>query len=166
MGRRLLLMTHTVRQLMDEQAIGLVGRDEEMAVLRQMLGESGPLVVFVHGIAGIGKTALIEAFAVEARAWGTTVVRLDCRSMEPTDHGFLAALEERTGGQLATREGAAARLGGLGDRVVLVLDTYELYRILDPWLRQVFVPALPDNVRIILSGRESPMTGWPSSLGT
>jgi hypothetical protein len=165
MARRLVLMTRTVRQLMDEQAVGLVGRDEEMAVLRQLLGEGGPLVVFVHGIAGIGKTALIEAFAVEARAWGTTVLRLDCRSIEPTERGFLAALEERTGGQLETSEDAAARLGSLGDRVVLVLDTYELFRILDPWLRDAFVPSLPDNVRIILSGRESPMTGWPSSMG-
>ncbi|MEI7742945.1 MAG: winged helix-turn-helix domain-containing protein [Chloroflexota bacterium] len=158
-------MTRTVRQLMDEQAAGLVGREDEKAVLRRLQDEGGPRVVFVHGIAGIGKTALIESFAVEARAWGTTVLRLDCRWMEPTERGFLAALEERTGGQLATPEDAANRLGGLGDQVVLVLDTYELYRILDPWLRQVFVPALPGNVRVIISGREAPMTGWPSSLG-
>src|SRR5450759_1123422 len=46
-----------------------------------------------------------------------------------------------------------------------MVDTYELFRILDPWLRQAFVPALTDNVRIILSGLESPMTGWPSELG-
>ncbi len=158
-------MTHTVRQLMDEQAAGLVGRDDEMAVLRQLLGEGGPLVVFVHGIAGIGKTALVEAFAVEARARGTTVLRLDCRSIEPTERGFIAALESKIGGQLATAEDAAARLGSLGDRVVLLLDTYEVLRILDPWLRQSFVPALADNVRLILSGREAPMTGWPSALG-
>ena len=74
-------MSHTVRERMDEQAVGLVGRDDEMAVLRQLLGEGGPLVVFVHGIAGIGKTALVEAFAVEARARATTVLRLDCRSI-------------------------------------------------------------------------------------
>jgi len=135
-------MSLTVRQLMDEQAAGLVGRDDEMALLRQLFGGGGPLVVFVHGIAGIGKSALLEAFAVEARAQGTTVLRLDCRSIEPTERGFLAALEDRTGGQLSTAEDAAARLGSLGDRVVLMVDTYELFRILDPWLRQAFVPAL------------------------
>ncbi len=158
-------MARTVRQLMDEQAIGLVGRDDEMAVLRQLFGEGGPLVVFVHGIAGIGKSTLVEAFAVEARARGTTVLHLDCRSIEPTERGFLAALEGTTGGRLATAEDAAARMGSLGERVILVLDTYELFRLLDPWLRQRFVPALPDNARVILSGRESPMTGWPSALG-
>ena len=158
-------MTQTIRQLIDEQATRLVGRDDEMDVLRGMLREGGPLVVFVHGIAGIGKSALVEAFGVEARAAGATVLRLDCRSIEPTERGFLAALEGKTGGELATPEAAATRLDELGGRVVLVIDTYELARLLDPWLRQTFLPALSDKVRIVLSGREPPMTGWPSVLG-
>jgi len=158
-------MRPTVRELMDDQAAGLVGRDHERAVLRRLLGDDGPLVVFVHGIAGVGKSALIEAFAVEARAAGATVLRLDCRSFEPSERGFLAALEARTGDELATAEEAATRLADLGDRVIVVLDTYEVLRILDPWLRRDFVPALTDKVRFVLSGRDAPMTGWPSELG-
>jgi len=158
-------MSTSVRQLMDEQAAGLVGRSDEMAVLRQLLGEAGPLVIFIHGIAGVGKSALAESFSVEAREAGATVLRLDGRSIEPTPRGFLAALEGKTGGDLATAEAAAARLGRLGERVILVVDTHELLRMLDPWLRQSFVPALSDNVRIVLSGREPPMTGWRTTLG-
>jgi hypothetical protein len=45
-------MTVTVRQLIEEQAAGLVGREDERAILHQLLGEGGPLVVFVHGLAG------------------------------------------------------------------------------------------------------------------
>ena len=100
-------MTLTVRELIDEQASRLVGRDDELGVLRQLLGQSGPLVVFVHGIAGVGKSALAHAFEIAARADGATVLRLDCRSIEPTERGFLAALESRTGGELATAEDAA-----------------------------------------------------------
>ncbi len=158
-------MSTSVRQLMDEQAAGLVGRSDEMAVLRQLLGEAGPVVVFIHGIAGVGKSALAESFSVEAREAGATVLRLDGRSVEPTPRGFLAALEGKTGGDLATADAAAARLGRLGERVILVVDTHELLRMLDPWLRQSFVPALSDNVRIVLSGREPPMTGWRTTLG-
>lgn len=158
-------MAQTIRQLIDEQATPLVGRDDEMDVLRRLLGVGGPLVAFVHGIAGIGKSALVEAFGVEARDVGATVLRLDCRSIEPTHRGFLAALEGKTGGDLTTAEDAANRLDELGERVVLVLDTYELARLLDPWLRQAFVPALSDRVRIVLSGREAPMTGWATALG-
>ncbi len=158
-------MNRTVRQLMEERTTELVGRDDERAVLRHLMGEDGPIVVFVYGIAGVGKSSLVDAFAVEARDGGTAVVRLDCRAVEPTERGFLAALEAAIGGELTTAEAAAARLGSLADRVVLVLDTYELLRMLDSWLRQAFVVALTDNVRIVLAGRDPPMTGWPSELG-
>lgn len=156
----------TFRQLMDDQAAGLVGRDDEMDILRQLLGDDGPLVVFVHGIAGIGKSALADAFGTEARASGAAVLRLDGRTIEPTERGFLAALEAKTGGDLATSAEAGIRLGNLAERVILIVDTYEVLRLLDPWLRQTFVPALADNVRLVLSGRDSPMTGWPSDLGS
>src|SRR6476659_5251805 len=152
-------MTVTVGQLIEAQAARLVGREDERAILHRVLDADGPLVVFVHGLAGVGKSTLVQAFAVEARARGATVLRLDCRAIEPTERGFLAALAGATGGELSTPHDAAARLASLGDRVVLILDTYELLR-LDPWLRQTLVPSLSDNVRIVLSGREPPTTGW------
>ena len=159
-------MTVTVRQLIEEQAAGLVGRVDERAILHQLLGSGGPLVVFVHGLAGVGKSTLVQAFAVEARARGATVLRLDCRAIEPTERGFLAALASATGGELPTTTDAAARLARLGERVVLVLDTYEVFRLFDSWLQQRFVPLSSDNVRVVLSGREPPMTGWASAFGS
>ena len=145
---------------------GLLGVKPNRAVLHQLLAEGGPLVVFIHGIAGVGKSTLAEAFAVEARArWGNRPpARLPC---DRTDCARVpAALAATTGGDLGTSEEAAApRLGSLGDQVILALDTYEVFRLFDPWLRQTFMPALGANVRIVISGREPPMTGWPSSLG-
>ena len=158
-------MTVTVRQLIEEQAAGLVGREDERAILHQLLGEGGPLVVFVHGLAGVGKSTLVQAFAVEARERGATVLRLDCRTIEPTERGFLAALASATGAELPTTTEAAARLERLGEQVVLILDTYEVFRLFDSWLQQRFVTALSDNVRVVLSGREPPMTGWASAFG-
>ena len=143
----------------------MVGREDEWAVLQGLLEADGPLVVFVHGIAGVGKSTLVEAFAVEARDRGATVLHLDCRSIEPTERGFLAALGDANGAATSSTAEAATRLGQLGERVILVLDTYELLRLVDAWLRQTFVPALRDNVRMVLSGREPPMTGWESELG-
>jgi len=51
-------MTVTVRQLIEEQAAGLVRREDERAILHQLRGEGGLLVVFVHGLAGVGKSTL------------------------------------------------------------------------------------------------------------
>src|SRR5262249_21377822 len=45
-------------------------------------------------------------------------------------------------------------------RVVIALDTYETFRLMDTWLRQEFMPALPENVFTIISGREPPNPSW------
>lgn len=143
----------------------LVGREHERATLLQLLEEGGPRVAWVHGIAGIGKSTLLAAFLGQARDAGATVVRLDGRAIEPTERGFLSALSAAIGGKTAGAAEAAERLGQLDPRVVLALDNCEVLRLLDAWLRQVFVPSLPDHVRVILVGRESPVSGWRESPG-
>ncbi|HZU75606.1 MAG TPA: transcriptional regulator, partial [Dehalococcoidia bacterium] len=144
---------------------GFVGRADELAVLLQSLEEDGPAVVAVHGIGGAGKSSLLEAFAARARAGGAAVVRLDCRGIEPTERGFLRELAGAIGSDESTVDEVAERLSGLAGRVVLALDTYEVFRLLDTWLRRVFVPALGANVRVLLVGRESPAAAWLASPG-
>jgi Transcriptional regulatory protein, C terminal len=165
----------TLRTLLGARAAAVVGRQAERAVLLRLAERDRPLVVAVHGIAGIGKSALLAAFAEDARARGAAVVSLDCGGIEPTERGFLTALGRAIGvlraepspgiRPLATVADAAGALSGLGDRVVLVLDTYEQLRLLDTWLRQELVPALRDNTRLALAGREPPVTAWVSGFG-
>src|ERR671936_703795 len=143
----------------------IIGRATEKAALLQTLEEGGPLVVFVHGIAGVGKSTLLGSFASEARSRGETVVMIDCRSIEPTERGFLNRLANAVGGAPASAEEAAERLAGLGERVVLVLDTYEVLRLLDSWVRLVFAAALHDNTRLVVAGREPPMASWHGAPG-
>ena len=90
---------------------------------------------------------------------------LDCRGIEPTEAGLLAELALATGGAPGPAEEIAARLGQVGTKVIVALDTYELFRLMDTWLRQVFLPKLPDNVRFVLCGREAPVTAWLSDPG-
>jgi hypothetical protein len=120
----------------------LVGRDEQLAALTALLDPDPPAVVaFVHGIAGIGKTSLLRAFTLEAQERGARVLELDCRTIEPTERGFLQALGDEPAD-------------------VVTLDNYEVFRLLDTWLRQDFVPVLPDAARVIFSGREPPVAAW------
>lgn len=157
-------MCRRVGDFLKRQAMeGFVGRSDEKAALLGVLEEKGPIVVFVHGIAGIGKSSLLEAFSAEARGRGATVVRLDCRSIEPTERGFIQELGSAIGSEAGTADETTERLGRLGQRVILVLDTYELFRLMDAWLRLAFIPALPDNVRVVLCGREAPVSAWVTS---
>src|SRR6202044_61937 len=106
------------------RAAAVVGRQGEGAVLLDLAERDRPLVVAVHGIAGIGKSALLAAFAEDARAQGAAVVSLDCGGIEPTERGFLAALDRAIGAlraeppgrvpPAATVPAAAAALGGPG----------------------------------------------------
>ena len=158
-------MTLTVGQRVEAQGSGLVGRESERAFLHTVLGEEGPLVVFIHGIGGVGKSSLVEAFASEAQSRGAVVLRLDSGAIEPNPRGFLAAISKATGGDLGSADDAAVRLGGLGDKVVVVLDRYEVLRPIDLWLQQTFVPALGDNTRVVFAGREAPLPGWSIGMG-
>ena len=138
-------------------------RSAETAKMLRLIRDDGPRLMYVHGIAGIGKTTLLSAFAASARSEGATVVGLDCRSIEPTERGFLHSLSRAIGSQARTPVSLAKRLGNLGERVVLTLDTYEVFRFLDVWLREVFLPTLPTNVRVVLCGREPAVTAWLTS---
>jgi hypothetical protein len=158
-------MTATLRSLLDERAGSLTGRDRERAALRALVVAETPLVTVVHGIAGVGKSALLRAFAADTRAEGIPVVVLDGREIEPSPAGVLAALCDALDAGEPSLEATAAALGALGDRVVLAVDTYELLGLVDAWIGATLVPALPVNVRVVLAGRNPPSAAWVHRYG-
>jgi hypothetical protein len=158
-------MGSTLGALLDQQAAQLVGRDRERAALLRLVREDVPIAVFVHGLAGVGKSTLLAAFTVEARVAGATVVSLDGRTIEPTERGFLDALAARLGCTPATPGQVMAALGTPAKRTVLVVDHYGAIALLDDWLRQVLLPSLPDTCRLLLAGRDEPVSAWPAELG-
>jgi hypothetical protein len=149
-------MAETLGALLAQHACTITGRESERAQLRALLEPGGPVVAYVHGLAGVGKTTLLHAFAADAGEAGATVVELDGHVVAATQREFLAAL----GG--STVEEAAAALGARGERVVLIVDTFELLAMLDYWLCRAMFPALPSNVRVVLGGRNAPLDRWRS----
>src|SRR5918995_4307608 len=144
-------MAETLGALLARQAGEITGRERERALLRRLLEPDGPIVAYIHGLAGVGKTTLLHAFAAEAREAGAAVRELDGHVVAATQREFLTA----AGG--STMEEAAAALGARGERVVLILDTFELLAMLDHWLCRVMIPALPSNVRVVIAGRNAPL---------
>ena len=159
-------MAHRFKEILaDQRAQSFIGRTQVMEALLQVLERDDPIVVNIHGIAGIGKSSLLEAFAQKGRLSGRAFVCLDCRAIEPSAKGFLQELGAAIGTDPATPEEAADRLGRLGERVVLALDTYEVFRMMDTWMRQAFIPTLHDNVRMFFFGRDEPVSAWLISPG-
>jgi len=84
---------------------GLVGRDDELAYLDTMAGparDGSAEIVIVDGEAGIGKTALLRAWATQRAAAGDTVLMASCGQLDramPLDAllSALSALLRRLG---------------------------------------------------------------------
>lgn len=139
-----------------------VGRDVERARLAVLLArESDPAVVFVSGPGGIGKSALVTATV----AGLADVVMLDGRTVEPTPAGFLAALADSVG---SAPFRSAAQAGAEVERrrcAVLVVDSYERLNLLDAWLRNELLPALPADSTTALVGRRPMNVAWRTAPG-
>jgi hypothetical protein len=134
-----------------DKAVALRGREHELASLRRVLDADGPRVAFVYGVAGIGKSALLNTFASEVKASGKQAWKVDCAAIDPTESSFYAALEAA---------GWAPESTG-----VVFVDTYEMFRIADPWLRHDLVPSLSTELRFVIAGRDAPMLEWSTERG-
>lgn len=138
----------------------LFGRQRELAALMRLASAERPVVLHVHGIPGIGKSALMQHAGRRAEDAGVAVIALDCGAIEPTEPGFLQALAAATGCALPDVNSAAARIGALAPRVLLMLDQYDQFRLMDVWLHQTFIPLLPHNVRLTTFSRQPPAPQW------
>ena len=142
-----------------------VGRVSERDRLRATLSEPElPFsVLYVFGPGGIGKTSLLREYSYIAHELSMQSARLDGRHIEAAPDFFLAAL-----GQALALPPDADVVGHLADRrerLLLLVDTYELLTPIDGWLREQFLPALPASVLVILAGRQPPTAPWRTDAG-
>jgi hypothetical protein len=139
----------------------LAGRRAELDRLEVFALGDEPVVLHIQGIPGVGKTHLLNALPASIGTKGVLVVRMDARWCEPSPAAFCRALCGEIGASESEDPAVvAASLSDCANRILLVLDSYESFRLLDSWLRQVFLPALGDSVRTILSSREPPRAAW------
>jgi hypothetical protein len=136
----------------------LVGRESELAQLVGFATGEGPLAFHLHGLPGIGKTQLLHALSERLRdeAPDVAIVSVDAGEVEPSPAGLTGWLAPG----VTDPAGAARAVSAAGRRVLLVIDRYETFRLIDTWLRQVLVPALGENVRVLLAGRAPPRPAW------
>ena len=147
-------------RLRQQLRAAFLGREQELARLVAALAADGPLLTFVLGLGGMGKTSLLEAFTARLDERVVPFLQLDCRAVEPSPAGLLGALSELLGETLETPAAAAVQFAKLGSRLVLTFDHYEVFRLLDSWLRRELLPALPSSVKVFVFGRSAPVDAW------
>ncbi|MGP4002297.1 ATP-binding protein [Streptomyces sp. 8N706] len=130
-------------------ARGFVGRASELSLFRSCIRNSSGSsdayrVLYLHGVGGVGKTTLLRRYEDEAWAAGRQVMRIDCRTIAASPAAFLAH--------------AAPALRD--PRAVLLIDTFERCQGLEAWLRDEFLPQLPEGALAVLAGRRRPDPMW------
>ncbi|WP_410672171.1 ATP-binding protein [Amycolatopsis sp. cmx-4-68] len=133
------------------RAGALVGREPERAVLDRMLSGAAdaPVVAYLHGPGGIGKSALVRYAAAQAELAGRRVVHVDARFLDADPR----RLEE------------AAALACVEPGTVLLIDTFEHSQGLEPWLRDTFLLRLADGALVVLASRVAPDAEWSVDPG-
>ena len=142
-----------------------VGRAEELRLFRDALAQDPfPFyVLHVFGPGGVGKTSLLRAFARLCQDHEATPYYLDGRDIDPEPEALLSALRG-----VLNVEDPIPPLEALADqpgRHVLLIDTYETIATLDGWLRDRFLPQVPENVLTVLAGRDLPAQAWRADPG-
>jgi DNA-binding CsgD family transcriptional regulator len=138
----------------DEQLF--VGRAHELQLFTRWLSATHPPEFLnVSGVAGIGKSMLMRAFARTARDAGRLVVVVDGRRFAPTPAEFLKALIG------STHADAVGFLNAL--RVVVLIDGFDQLAGLTQYLQDEFLAKLNPDVKVVVAGRRSLDVTWAAS---
>jgi hypothetical protein len=143
----------------------LAGRDAELRLLRQVTAQGGPVVAYLHGPGGIGKTALLSALDASLEEEGVPRLHLAAGSVEPTPTAILAALGKALDREVQAAAELAAALAGTQGVTVVMVDDVDTWRLAASWLRTELLPALPASTRFVLAGTVPPPPVWLSEYG-
>lgn len=142
-----------------------IGRATELQIFADALAapELPFSVLFVYGPGGVGKSSLLSQFARMGKEAQIAVYVVDGRNMEATPEAFTAALAHVM--DLPSSLSPLEALADQSHRCVILVDTYELLTPLDGWLRDLFLPELPEQILFVTAGRNPPHHAWRADPG-
>lgn len=161
-----------VERLNTERYRQFVGRKREIELFQSALekltaGVAGVELPFhvlhIFGPGGVGKTSLINQFIRVCNVQDVQTIYVDTRNVEPTPESFISTFRILMG--LHASDSPLQVLATQPRRRVVLLDTYETLIPLDEWLREVFLPQLPENTLIVIAGRYAPSSAWRADPG-
>jgi hypothetical protein len=134
------------------------GREKELQIFKSIVQapDLSCFLLYIHGPGGQGKTSLVKEYTDFCRDQAIHFIHVDGRDINAAPQHFITALKD----QLQTEEDIFITLQKTDSRYVLFVDTYEKLTPVDDWMRQEFLPQMPDNVLTVLSGRKAPSKHW------
>lgn len=142
-----------------------VGRAAEQALFQSALAapELPFQLIHVFGPGGVGKTTLLNSFESACEQADVSYIRIDARNIEPAPETFVGVV--RLALNLAPTDPPLPDVLARSTRSVILIDTCESLAPLDAWLRDVFLPDLPETTLTVLAGRHPPAPAWQADPG-
>jgi energy-coupling factor transporter ATP-binding protein EcfA2 len=142
-----------------------VGRATELELFYSALNaaELPFCVLYIYGPGGIGKTTLLQQFGRLCQSTQVPLIALDGRNLEPSPDAFIHSL--RLALDVPLSDAPLQALAAQTSRHVIVIDTYEKLSPLDAWLREEFLPQLPEQALVVIAGRNPPSMVWRCDPG-
>lgn len=134
---------------MPSRFVGRAAELELFGTLLQTATCAQPAALVLHGVGGIGKSALLSVAAKRAQLAGHPVLEVD-----------LTSVEHRRG---ALRETITRELADEG--TVMFLDGWQQPGALMTWLRQHWSTDLPGVALVVAAGRLAPPPDLPRTIG-
>ncbi|MBN8663626.1 MAG: AAA family ATPase [Chitinophagales bacterium] len=138
------------------------GRDKEIGIFSSILQQPilNVFLIYIYGPGGQGKTTLIKQFAEICCELDVSFLKVDGREINASPLDFTRALQ-----QALNTTNIFDSFNARNGKFVLFIDTYELLNPIDDWLRDEFLPKMPDNILTVLSGRNAPDKNWTLDNG-
>ena len=134
-----------------------IGRSAELETFEALLARPDHVsVLWLSGLGGVGKTALMQVCAGQARQAGWLTARVDGRTVAHSPRAFAGAVESAVTTDRSLPEVDGADATGLA----IFIDTYERLESLDGWLREQYLPSLPAQTLIMIASRQLPSIEW------
>lgn len=124
-------------------------RSRELEFLAQSMQFYGPDVIGLYGIAGVGKSTLLNQFAT---LYPSRCFKINCQQIEPTPRAFLQCLQQITMSDEASLSSISVALDAAATPTppVLLLDQFESINLIESWLRQECMPALLGRISTLV----------------
>lgn len=142
-----------------------VGRTAECELFGKAIRSESPAfqILYLFGPGGVGKTTLLHEFSAIAHEATIEFTYFDARELQPSPAEFEQSLQAAL--DPATTSSPSVYLGERVTRHVIAIDTYEKISALDGWMRNAFLPSLPESVMVVIAGRTPPTMEWRSDPG-
>ena len=140
-----------------------VGRHAERELFRQLVqAQTQPTrVLYIYGPGGVGKTSLLQTYVADCQTLGLRILRIDGRQVKGRVRAFRRACALALGiRKPLNTEALHAAFDAVNERCVLLIDTAEQMAAISDWLREQFLPGLPDHLFIVMAGRQRLSDAW------